>query len=85
MKALLPTPTSKLLVGLQNIKNTNYLSYVLAQILLISSTLSGIFFHGLTVLVGLGLLIVEASTPHSGMDYTGLLYKLAASEFTNSF
>jgi hypothetical protein len=43
------------------------------------------FFHHSTVLVGLGLLTVEASSPHIVMDYTGLLYMLVASKFTSSF
>jgi len=53
------------------------------QIILISPTSVGIFFYGLTVQVGLGLLIVEALSPHSGMEYTGLLYMLVASKFTS--
>jgi len=54
------------------------------QITLFSHTTFGIFLYGLTVLVGLGLLIFEASLSHSGMDYTWLLYTLVDSEFTSS-
>jgi len=48
MKTQPSTPTSKLLVGLQNINQTNKLSvlYVLPQIILISQTSSGFFFMG---------------------------------------
>jgi hypothetical protein len=39
----------------------------------------------LTVAVGLGLLIVEASSYQAGVYYTGVLYTLVASQFNNSF
>jgi len=57
----------------------------LPRITLFSHTSYGIFLYGLTALVGLGLLIFEASLSYSGMDYTWLLYTLVNSEFTSSF
>jgi hypothetical protein len=33
--------------------------------------------------MGLGPLIFDGAWPHPGVDYTRLLYKLVASEFTN--
>jgi hypothetical protein len=38
---------------------STFQSYVLPQIILISHTSFGIFFHGLTTLVGIGLLILQ--------------------------
>jgi len=58
--------------GQPNIKT--YQNYVLPEIILNSHTSSGsFFFHGSVALVGLGLLIFEASWSHSGVDYGGLL------------
>ena len=55
------------------------------QIILILRTPTSTVFHGLTALVGLGLLIFEALCSHLGMDYTGLLYMLDTSKFTITF
>ena len=41
-----------------------------------------VFFYGLTALVDSGLLIFKASLSDSGVDCTGLLYTLVASDFS---
>jgi len=86
MKTHLPTPTSKLSVGLQNIININKLSWVTPCLKLYLShvpLLASFFIAG--VLVGLALLIFEDSWSHSDVNYmyTGLLYTLVTSKFTS--
>ena len=76
--------TTKVLVGLQNINNTNKLprdSYVVSHHTYL--TFYGIFFYDSSALVGLGPLIFAASWSHPGVDYTGIFYKLVASGFTS--
>jgi len=53
--------------------------------LYLSHVLLSFFFHGSTVLVGLGLLTVKALSSHSGVDYTGIIYSPVTSEFSSRF
>ena len=70
--------------GLQNIYSTNRLSRdsCVASYRTYLTHFSR-NFSGSTALMGLGPLIFDGAWPHPGVDYTRLLYKLVASEFTN--